>query len=281
MISTQELRNLVIKWGLRDDVVEKDYVLGWLLWGIGSDPDLSSHWVFKGGTSLKKCFIETLRFSEDLDFTIVPKGPLTPDEIEPLIKKTLERIYEESGIDFSIKPPLFKFADKYQYTEGRIYYQGPRNARQAASIKLDINGMEKIILPTVLRVISHPYSDKLPGPATVRCYAFEEIFAEKIRAMGERGRPRDLYDIIILFKRLDLQSAPQIIKNVLEKKCESKGVSMPNLITIQNATTKAELVSEWENMLGHQLQVLPPFEDFWNELPDMFNWLAGNKHELK
>ena len=28
-------------------------------------------------------------------------------------------------------------------------------------------------------------------------------------------------------------------------------------------------------MLGHQLQALPPFEQFWNELPNIFNWFNG------
>ncbi len=35
-------------------------------------------WVFKGGTCLKKCYIETYRFSEDLDFTVLPGGPFRP-----------------------------------------------------------------------------------------------------------------------------------------------------------------------------------------------------------
>lgn len=43
----------VREWGLREDIVEKDYVLGWVLWGIGSDPTLGTAWVFKGGTCLK------------------------------------------------------------------------------------------------------------------------------------------------------------------------------------------------------------------------------------
>jgi hypothetical protein len=47
------------------------------------------------------------------------------------------------------------------------------------------------------------------------------------------------------------------------------------LESIQNASTKGELVSEWENMLAHQLQVLPPFEQFWDELPSIFNWITG------
>jgi predicted nucleotidyltransferase component of viral defense system len=265
MIVHQEIKNLVTEWGLREGIIEKDYVIGWVLWGIGSDPELGAHWAFKGGTSLKKCYIETWRFSEDLDFTVMPGGHYKPEDIEPLIKRILERVYDESGIDFSIKLPIFKYADKYLYTEGSIYYRGPRNARTPARIKLDISGAEKIARPTILRDISHPYSDSLPAPTQVRCYAFEEIFAEKLRAMGERGRPRDLYDIVLLFRHRDFQDKPKLIKSVLEKKCELKGVSMPTLESIQNASTKGELISEWGNMLGHQLQALPPFEQFWDE----------------
>lgn len=280
MIVHQEIKNLVTEWGLREGIIEKDYVIGWVLWGIGSDPELSAHWTFKGGTSLKKCYIETWRFSEDLDFTVIPGGFYKTEDIEPLIKRVLERVYDESGIDFSIKSPIFKYADKYLYTEGSIYYRGPRNARTPARIKLDISGAEKIARPTILRDISHPYSDSLPAPAKVRCYAFEEIFAEKLRAMGERGRPRDLYDIVLLFRHRDFQGKPKLIKSVLEKKCELKGVSMPTLESIRNASTKGELISEWGNMLGHQLQVLPPFEQFWDELPNIFNWLEG-KYNFK
>jgi len=275
MITHQEIKNFVTEYGLREDVIEKDYVIGWVLWSIGRESKLNSHWAFKGGTALKKCYVDTWRFSEDLDFTVMPNGPYKPEDIEPLIKSVLERVHDESGIDFSIRPPVFKYADKYLYTEGSIYYRGPRNAPSAARIKLDISGLEKIVQPTAFRDIIHPYSDPLPVPAQVRCYAFEEVFAEKLRAMGERGRPRDLYDIVILFRRRDLQSQPKLIKSVLIKKCELKGVTIPTLDSIQNAPTKDELISEWENMLGHQLQALPPFEEFWNELSNIFSWLKG------
>ncbi len=36
---------------------------------------------------------------------------------------------------------------------------------------------------------------------------------------------------------------------------------------------REELEAEWQNMLGHQLPVLPPVEDFWAELPKLFEWL--------
>jgi len=113
----------------------------------------------------------------------------------------------------------------------------------------------------------------LPHPAQIRCYAFEEVFAEKIRVMGERSRPRDLYDIINLFRRRDLQAQPELIRSVLIDKCKTKGISVPTLTSIKNFLYRGELESEWKNMLEHQLQLLPLFEQFWEELPRLFNWL--------
>jgi hypothetical protein len=74
MIRRADIDDRVREWGLRADVVEKDYVLGWVLWGVGTEPVLSERWIFKGGTCLKKCYLETYRFSEDLDFTRATGG---------------------------------------------------------------------------------------------------------------------------------------------------------------------------------------------------------------
>lgn len=58
MISREEIIRVAGDLGLRPDVVEKDYVLGWTLAGIFHDAILSTSWVFKGGTCLKKCFLD-------------------------------------------------------------------------------------------------------------------------------------------------------------------------------------------------------------------------------
>jgi predicted nucleotidyltransferase component of viral defense system len=273
MITHEDVKNLVIEWRLREDIIEKDYVIGWLLWGIGSDPDIGHNWIFKGGTCIKKCYIETYRFSEDLDFTVLPDGIINPEELLPIFNRILKCLSDESGINFLVNSPRFEQRDSPLSAEGRIYYRGPRNAPNPGRIKLDLSAEEKVARPSVLRKIAHPYSDELPSIDQVRCYSLEELFAEKIRAMGERSRPRDLYDIINLFRRRDLQVHPEIIRATLIKKCESKNISVPTFESIKNLGFLEELKSEWENMLGHQLQVLPPFEHFWEELPQFFNWL--------
>ena len=227
MITRFDLDERVRQWRLRDDVVEKDYVLGWLLWGIGSDQSLGDAWVFKGGTCLKKCYFETYRFSEDLDFTIVPGGPALPETILPLLRGILDRVGQESGLNFSQREPTITPQPKGG-VGGRVFYTGPRGATTPASVKIDLSPTEVIVRPTVLQKISHVYPDILPAPATVRCYSFEELFAEKIRAMGECGRPRDLYDIINLFRHDDFQAAPAVIREALHEKCCTKGVPIPD-----------------------------------------------------
>ncbi len=89
MIQKQELLDLAKDFGLQPNVVEKDYVLGWLLAGIGEHPTTRDTWVFKGGTCLKKCFFETYRFSEDLDFTLTDPAHL--DQV------FLRKLFEEVG----------------------------------------------------------------------------------------------------------------------------------------------------------------------------------------
>jgi predicted nucleotidyltransferase component of viral defense system len=275
MISRTDLNERVREWGLREDVVEKDYVIGWLLSGIGSHPGLSASWAFKGGTCLKKCYLETYRFSEDLDFTVLPGGIITPDELNTALQDIFTRVYSQSGIEFRERAPVIRVRPDGKSVEGRIYYRGPRNASEVSSIKLDLTPVEKVVRPTVLRPISHPYPDQIPPPGTVRSYCFEELFAEKLRAMGERCRPRDLYDIINLFHRREFRPHAELIRTVFTQKCEAKGVEVFTFDSIEASPFRTEIETEWANMLGHQLPVLPPFAEFWRELPNLFSWLNG------
>ena len=274
MIGRPDIVERVGEWQLTEEVIEKDYVLGWLLWGIGADPVLGDQWVFKGGTCLKKCYIETYRFSEDLDFTVLPGGPYRPEAIEPHLARVLARVHEASGIDFSSRAPMLRLRPDELSTEGRAYYVGPRQTPQPARVKLDISANETVIRPPVLREIAHPYPDG-PLPGRARCYSFEEVFAEKIRAMAQRARPRDLYDIINLFRRNDLRLYPEVIHQALAEKCASKSIDVPTATDFDGSPLIAALEADWDQMLAHQLPALPPLQSFLDELPLLFGWLEG------
>ena len=74
MIAAQELRRAARERGLALDLVEKDYVLGWLLYGVASC-SVSDRLAFKGGTALSKVYFpDRFRLSEDLDFTVLDEA---------------------------------------------------------------------------------------------------------------------------------------------------------------------------------------------------------------
>ena len=66
----KKIRDLRATTGIGWDVIEQDYVLSWVLYGISRVEKLKSTLVFKGGTALKKCYFGNYRFSQDLDFSV-------------------------------------------------------------------------------------------------------------------------------------------------------------------------------------------------------------------
>ena len=224
MIEKNEVIRIAKNENVRPDTVEKDYVLGWMLNGI-SQADEISDWIFKGGTSLKKCFFETFRFSEDLDFTLKHNSPLDSGLLIKIFTDLTERLSEDVGIAFF--PDRFTFdvmrkEDGACSAQGKIHYRGPLNRQNStATIKLDLTTDEVVVLRPERRPVIHNYTDAPEGGIHVNCYAFEEVVAEKIRALAERMRPRDLYDVIHFFRNRKLIKNPQLVYEVLTKKCTS------------------------------------------------------------
>ena len=108
MIDRSEVLSVAAELSLSPDVVEKDYVLGWLLAGIYAHEDLAPVWIFKGGTCLKKCYFETYRFSEDLDFTLINPSHLDADLLGHAFREIAAWLYEETGIEIPADELRFK-----------------------------------------------------------------------------------------------------------------------------------------------------------------------------
>jgi hypothetical protein len=126
VIDRTEVMRLANELGLEPRVVEKDYVLGWLLAGISNDPVFAGAWVFKGGTCLKKCFFETYRFSEDLDFTVTDAAQLDAAFLETRFLEIGNWIYEATGLELPIDQRRFDVYDNRRggkCCEGRIGYR--------------------------------------------------------------------------------------------------------------------------------------------------------------
>ena len=276
MIDKREIIDAATVLALNPHVVEKDYVLGWLLWGIHNHEVIGKNWIFKGGTCLKKCFFETYRFSEDLDFTLLDPSQIDGHFLQNVFGEIGASIYEQTGIEF---PTEFQQFDIYTNPRGhnscqaRIGYRGPVSPRgqNMPRIKLDLTADERVVLPPVQSQVFHPYSDAPDGGIVIQSYAYEEAFGEKVRALAERTRPRDLYDVINLFRNAEARPAAVVLLDVLRQKCEFKGIELPVLAELEPYRSLVE--GGWNHMLAHQLPALPPFTAFWEALSAFFVWL--------
>jgi len=277
VITRQEIMEASKEFGLGAHMIEKDYVLGWLLAGISRHHVIGKDWIFKGGTCLKKCYFETYRFSEDLDFTLTQENNVNTAFLTASFREIADFVYEETGLEIPkdlIKFEVYKNPRGKLAAEGKISYRGPMQQRgDLPRVKLDLTADEVIALAPVLREVQHRYSDRPLDGIFAQCYGFEELLAEKIRALAERLRPRDLYDVIHLYRHDDVKSDHGILNKTLKQKCDFKGILPPTAKTLAGKPERMELEAEWSNMLAHQLPALPPFEQFWQELPAVFEWL--------
>lgn len=279
MIGKQEVINAATILKLNPHIVEKDYVLGWLLWGIANHESLGGQWIFKGGTCIKKCFLDLYRFSEDLDFTLIVDKPISEDFLKQAFSEIGESIYDQTGIEFPTGNQSF---DIYlnprgnMSCEGKIGYRGPISptGKNMPRIRIDLTADECVVLPPIRSSVSHPYSDSPKGGINIQTYTYEEVYGEKIRALTERTRPRDLYDVVNLYRNEHARPAASVLRDVIRQKCEYKGIEFPCLADIERR--RIELEGGWDSMLTHQLPVLPPIDGFLAELRTFFAWLEGN-----
>ncbi|MGH8468313.1 MAG: nucleotidyl transferase AbiEii/AbiGii toxin family protein [Gammaproteobacteria bacterium] len=277
MIGRQEILDFAADLGLDPQVVEKDYMLGWVLAGVGQHAEIGSEWLFKGGTCLKKCYFETYRFSEDLDFTILNPAHLSGEFLTRVFNEIAAWIYMESGIEIPVDTHRFEVYGNPRgkdSVQGRVGYRGPLGRQGSIPrIKLDLSNDERVVLEADRREVHHPYSDRPGDGIQVLTYCFEEVFSEKTRALAERLRPRDLYDVVHLYRRSDLEPDLGLVVDTLRQKCEFKGIPVPTIATLNAHPELPALRNDWETMLAHQLPALPSFDEFWNELPQVFEWL--------
>lgn len=283
MISNREIANFEGEWQLAHNIVEKDYVLGWLLAGIAEHPRTQA-WAFKGGTCLRKCWFETYRFSEDLDFTVT-ESDLDTGQLRATFMEIADWLNDECGLQLVVADGSFRQRQNKRgkpTVEGRLGYIGPLGTPTPPKVKVDLTADEVVVRDLEVRPVLHPFNDTPPNStadhlAHVVCYSLPELLGEKIRALAERCRPRDLYDVVHTHRHPDLIGRVADVVEVLTAKCAHAAVDTPTLATIRATPFRGEIETEWSNMLGHQLPFLPSFDDFWSQLDDVFSWLEGSR----
>jgi len=174
-----------------------------------------------------------------------------------------------SGIDFAAQAPRVRIIEEeYGRETIRIthYWRGPHTtAGSAPGIRLDITRGELVVFEPTQRKVFHPFSDvEELGPLEIRCYALEEMMAEKVRAvLGQRifAVSRNLLDIFSLLGHVEETR----VLDGLPKKLDSKGVVVEETSSQRLIDRREEFRADWERNLVH---LLPPraerrFDEVW------------------
>ncbi len=269
VIDQNEIRRIAGSLGVDPMIINHDYVLGCFMHFLSTQETVKKSWVFKGGTSLAKCFFENYRFSEDLDFTLL--STITEETLITIVDSAKSIMQEEIGIRTDvekIKVEIIKDDYGDESLEIRFYYRGPWDyAGSPRTVRIHTNRDEKIVFPTVNKSLIHNYSDRdtLP-PVLISAYSLEEIFVEKLRALsGQRvyAISRDLFDIHYLSsKRVSISAA---IK-AFEEKCRVKNLKTDDFSFSKVENRKEEYRTNWKNQLEYLIpkNIKIPFEEAWN-----------------
>lgn len=201
-------------------IAEKDYFLAFVMQNI-SRSSLGKALVFKGGTALYHCYLDQYRFSEDLDFSANQKT-ISLDQAREMF----------TNIDcLSIKKDYLSNAtvkiEKLQYTGPLV---------QPNSLKVEIDFLQNVLLPAK----TLKYQNVWGLNFEVNVMDEREICAEKIRAMSDRARYRDFYDLYLLLEKFQ-PSLSEIIGYVKRKE-------------IRKSITKKNIQSNWKVVITQKTQ---------------------------
>lgn len=162
--------------------VEQDLIISRALVEIFADPFLNENLAFRGGTALHKLYLNPApRYSEDIDLVQVKPGPIKP--IMERIGEVITFFEQERStkIGGHGAKALYRFNSEYENIPLRL--------------KLEINCKEHF---NVLPWVEFPFevnSEWFSGSANIRTYSINELLGTKLRALYQRSKGRDLFDL--------------------------------------------------------------------------------------
>jgi predicted nucleotidyltransferase component of viral defense system len=224
---------------------------------IFSDDFLKEHLAFRGGTALHKLYLSPApRYSEDIDLVQIKSGP-----IKPIVERMGEVITffdEKRRTDnrgHGIKV-LYRFTSEYEEIRMRL--------------KIEINCREHF---NVLDWENIPYevnNEWFSGKCEIRAYHLNELLGTKLRALYQRSKGRDLFDLDYARINEDL-NIDEILSCYKEYIKFSTGNPPPGkrefLLNIENKEKDRDFAGDMEALLRSEIS--------YNQ-QEPFNWLKDD-----
>ena len=175
---------------VQDAQVEQDLVVTWALVELFSRPAVAGGLAFRGGTALYKLYLTPpARYSEDIDLVQTAPGPIGP---------------VMDGVREALDPWLGK--PKWKQTEARVTFIYRFASEDAPPLRLrlkvEISSREHYSVFGLVRIPFTVASRWFSGSADIVTYELDELLATKLRALYQRRKGRDLFDLATALDRV-------------------------------------------------------------------------------
>jgi predicted nucleotidyltransferase component of viral defense system len=181
--------------------VEQDLIISRAIVDLFSDPFLHSELRFRGGTALHKLhFPVPMRYSEDIDLVRTTSGPVGP--ILARVREVLEPWLGHAAFERSPVAPKLLFRVPAEDT----------GSPSAIRLKVEINTREIDAFDPPEEVNFQVDNPWFSGSASVCTFSREEMLATKLRALLQRNKGRDLYDLAHALKVFDGLSGRRVVE---------------------------------------------------------------------
>jgi predicted nucleotidyltransferase component of viral defense system len=242
--------------------VEQDLIISRTLVELFSDDYLKENIAFRGGTALHKLYLNPApRYSEDIDLVQVRPGP-----IKPIMQKIGEVVafFEESRktqVKGHGAKALYRFTSEYEEIRMRL--------------KLEINCKEHF---NVLDWVDFPFevkSEWFTGKAEIKTYGINELLGTKLRALYQRSKGRDLFDLDYarLNKEINIDEIIQCFKEYTQFATGNRPPSKKEfLMNIEEKENDPNFTGDMEALLrsGIEYNQAVAFEWLKNEIVEKF-----------
>lgn len=232
-----------------NEQVEQDLVICRAMVEIFSDKFLAERLAFRGGTALHKLYLNPQpRYSEDIDLV-----QISNQRFGPVIDVLRERLS-------FLGAPTRKQKDSNNTLVFRFESEIP--PVQRLRLKVETNCREHFSVLGLVKIPFRMDSSWFKGSCEITTYQLEELLGTKLRALYQRRKGRDLYDLHKAFASRDNLNIESLIKCYTEYMHFSVGSSPSQKEFIDNM----ELKMNDNEFLGDITALLRPTEKYEQHL---------------
>jgi len=186
-----------------NEQVEQDLIICRAIVELFSDEFITEKVAFRGGTAIHKLFLEPQpRFSEDIDLVQISAEPIgsSIDKIRKLLSFLGEPKIKQKDRNTTL---IFNFESEMQPV-------------QILKLKVEINCREHFSVFDLKKKTFKVNSLWFNKQCNITTYEFEELLGTKLRALYQRKKGRDLYDLFKALRSTDSLSKEKIIQVFLD-----------------------------------------------------------------